>query len=263
MVTREVSCAPAEDGEPAPDCETDGECLASLELPPPLPCDGLAREDARRGLPAEVTARDRLPLRKPPTFADPDGEMSELVEEVDDCLLETCRFAAIEAWLKARFVGEKAASTALGGLPWPAAVVDIGGKPRRGAPLFHTLLCACGRVPACPELAGLPGVEADGRGGWSWAEEGGRWLIETARALEVLVAVVVAARSQWRCVGEETVRVRSQSAVSRFGLRGRGCTGAFGLARGHCWLQTPRCLSYLGKHKMRNDEHENELQALE
>lgn len=75
-MTREVSwvpalCGPAEEGEPAVDCESDGDCLASREVPAPLPlplppCNGLAREDARRGLPADVTVRDRLPLWTPP-----------------------------------------------------------------------------------------------------------------------------------------------------------------------------------------------------
>lgn len=45
----------------------------------------------------EVTARDRLPLRMPPTCAEPDGDTSEVVDEVDDGLLVTWRFAAREA----------------------------------------------------------------------------------------------------------------------------------------------------------------------
>ena len=198
-MTREVSCAPAlcgpaEKGEPAVDCEREGECRASREVPAPLPpaCDGLAREDARRGLPAEVTARDRLPLRMPLTCAEPEGDMSEFVDEVEDCLLVTCRFAASEAWLKAWLVGEKAVSLALGGLAWLDVPVAIGVRPRRDAPLFHTLLCCCGRVPGCPELAGLPVLDVGGKGGLL-AEEGGRWLIETARTLGELCAGGVAA----------------------------------------------------------------------
>ena len=80
MITRLVSCPaepPAlygpvdETGEPVVESESDGECLTSREPPVPLPatpppaCDAderLAREEARRGLPVEVTARDLLPL---------------------------------------------------------------------------------------------------------------------------------------------------------------------------------------------------------
>lgn len=101
-MTREVSCPPVlpDEGEAAVDCEREGECRASREiaaalLPPPW--EGLARVDARRGLLAEVTARDRLPLRMPPTCAEPEGEASELVEEVDDCLLVPCLLAASAA----------------------------------------------------------------------------------------------------------------------------------------------------------------------
>lgn len=91
VVTREVSCVlgpPEDDGEPAVDCEREGECLASREVLAPL---GLAREDASRGLrlPADVTALERLPLRMPLTCAEPGGEMRELVEEVDDWRLVT------------------------------------------------------------------------------------------------------------------------------------------------------------------------------
>lgn len=81
--------------------------------------------------------------------------------------------------MKEWFVGEKAVSLLLGG-PLPVA---IGVRPRRGAPLFHTLLCCCRRVPDCPELAGLPVLEVGGKGGLL-ADEGGRWLIGTAHALE-------------------------------------------------------------------------------
>lgn len=57
-------------GDPRVDAESEGECLANREeAPPPLtppvrPCDTsdkLASEEARRGLPVEVGARERWP----------------------------------------------------------------------------------------------------------------------------------------------------------------------------------------------------------
>ena len=86
-----------ETGEPVVDSESEGECLTRREPPPPLPaipppaCDAdakLAMEDARRGLPAEVTALDRL-WNWPVACPEPDGETSELFEDVEDCLLVT------------------------------------------------------------------------------------------------------------------------------------------------------------------------------
>lgn len=79
MTTKLVSCPrpPAlcgpvdETGEPVVESDSEGECLTSRDPPAPLPvalqlgCDAedkLAIEDARRGLLAEVTARDRVPL---------------------------------------------------------------------------------------------------------------------------------------------------------------------------------------------------------
>ena len=65
-------CGPLDDtGEAAVDSDSEGECRTSLEPPVTLPeelppaCGGedrLASEDVNRGLPVEVTARERLPL---------------------------------------------------------------------------------------------------------------------------------------------------------------------------------------------------------
>lgn len=101
--------------------------------------------------------------------------------------------------MKVWCVGEKPVSLALGGLAegWLVVLlVEIGVRPRRGAPLFHTLPCdGCGRVPGAPELAGLSVLEGDAVGGL-WAEEGERWLIETARTLDWSSAYVGVARAQ-------------------------------------------------------------------
>lgn len=97
--------------------------------------------------------------------------MSELVEDVEDCrLLATCRFAASEALLNAKLVGENAVSPELGGLACPGGAVDMGVKPRRELPLFQTLLCCCWPRALCcdPELAVV-----DGRGGLLAEEDGG------------------------------------------------------------------------------------------
>ena len=88
-------CGPPEDetGEVVLESETEGECrtkreplAAAPEVLAPV-CDSdemLAIDEDKRGLPAAVTARERLPL---PTC--PVGEASELVEEVEDCRLVT------------------------------------------------------------------------------------------------------------------------------------------------------------------------------
>lgn len=91
-------------------------------------------------------------------------------------------------------VGEKAVSLALGGRAWPELVVEMGVRPRRDAPPVHTLLCAGGRVPDCPEPVGLLLAVGAAEGGLLAAEEGGRWLIETAHASESVLADVVGAR---------------------------------------------------------------------
>lgn len=77
VVTRLVSWLDAppppeeETGEPTVEAESDGECLTSRDVPPPPPrplappCesdDKLASEEARRGLPELVTARERCPV---------------------------------------------------------------------------------------------------------------------------------------------------------------------------------------------------------
>ena len=91
-----------ETGDVVVDSEREGEWRtklprAPLVTPPEVlapGCDAeerLAMEEDRRGLPVDVTARERLllwwcPLGSP----DPDGgEASELVEEVDECRLVT------------------------------------------------------------------------------------------------------------------------------------------------------------------------------
>ena len=92
--------APEDDtGEVVLERETEGECRTKrVPLVPPTPppvalppgCDAderLASEEDKRGLPADVTGRDRLPLPSCPV-ARP-GEASELVEEVDDWRLVT------------------------------------------------------------------------------------------------------------------------------------------------------------------------------
>lgn len=94
-------------------------------------------------------------------------------------------------------VGEKAVSLALGGLAGLAPPVEIGVRPRREAPLFHTLVDGSGRGLGCPELVGSLVLLGAGRGGLL-AAEGGRWLIETARTSDWLFADVVAARRECR-----------------------------------------------------------------
>ena len=78
------------------DRESEGECLARRDEPPPaLPRpaeDKLARDAARRGLPAAVALRERLP--RGPT--EPGGETNELADDVEDCRLVIWRFAATE-----------------------------------------------------------------------------------------------------------------------------------------------------------------------
>lgn len=74
-------------GDPAPlDSERAGECRAKRDGPPPaLPApadDKLASDAARRGLPAAVALRERLPEYRGP--AEPDGETNELADEVED-----------------------------------------------------------------------------------------------------------------------------------------------------------------------------------
>jgi hypothetical protein len=142
-------------GEAAVDSDSDGEFRTSREPPVPLPealppaCGGedkLAREEAKRGLPVEVTARERLPLCNCPLARpDPAGEASELVDEVDDCRLVTWRLAAAAAWFRAEaeLVGEKAARSGLslevGARVCPELAVDMGVRPRREVCLlpFH------------------------------------------------------------------------------------------------------------------------------
>lgn len=86
-------CEPVgEAGDPALlERDRAGECRARREVPPPAlaaPADDkLARDAARRGLPAAVAFRERLPVWKGPT--EPDGETNELADEVDDWRLAT------------------------------------------------------------------------------------------------------------------------------------------------------------------------------
>ena len=93
-------CGPVDEtGEPVVESESDGECLTSRGPPAPLPvalqlgCDAddrLAMEDARRGLLAEVIARERLPpWNGAVAWPEVGGEIRELFEEVDECLLVT------------------------------------------------------------------------------------------------------------------------------------------------------------------------------
>ena len=61
--------------------------------------------------------------------------MRELLDEVEECLLPTCRFAVTADWLKVKLVGEKVARDGLplelGGRGCPALAVEMGVKPRR------------------------------------------------------------------------------------------------------------------------------------
>jgi hypothetical protein len=68
--------------------EIEGECRARREGPPAAlatPTDRLAREDVNRGLPEGAIVRTFRELGC--------GEMNELVDEVEDCRLVTCRWA--------------------------------------------------------------------------------------------------------------------------------------------------------------------------
>lgn len=93
-------CVPVGDaGDPALlDRESEGECRARRDEPPPalpMPADDkLARDAARRGLPAAVALRERLLVCRGPT--EPDGETNELADDVEDCRLAIWRLAATE-----------------------------------------------------------------------------------------------------------------------------------------------------------------------
>ena len=112
--------------------------------------------------------------------------MSELLEEVEDCLLVTWRFAVTAAaLLKVRLVGEANAardglSPALVGLVSPALVVEMGVRPRRE---LWRLVLAVFQADVCDLVLREPDEEVVGfvpaRGSLA-GEEGGR-LIDTVR----------------------------------------------------------------------------------
>ena len=185
--------------------DRDGECLASRALPetalpvPALGCDAdakLAREEASRGLLADVTALERLPPPNAPVvWLEPGGEANEVEEEFDDCLLVTCRFAPTAAALNVRLVGDP--KTAREGLPLElparsslALPVAMGGMPRRTVcrlpPVFHADVCGLVLLELGGPAVGC-GLET---GSVGMAEEGGR-LIDTARTSEVSAAVEI------------------------------------------------------------------------
>ncbi len=109
--------------------------------------------------------------------------MSELLEEVEECLLVTWRFADTADWLK-RLVGEKVARDGLPlkleGRACPVVAVEIGVRPRRELWRLLLLLHADGgplvlRGPEDEVVGFAVGKEE------SFAEEGGGWLIDTTR----------------------------------------------------------------------------------
>lgn len=132
-------------GDPVVDSDSDGDALANLEVPPPLPntpppCDPEdkpAAEEARCGLPEVGIFRERA---DDSNCADedccevgPNGENSEEVDEADECRLETWRPARGCVDVKAEFVGEKALREGLWleVLDLEANPVEIGVRPRR------------------------------------------------------------------------------------------------------------------------------------
>lgn len=106
--------------------------------------------------------------------------MKELVEEVEECLLETWRLTEMAVWLKEKLVGEKVARDGLppelGGRACPALAVEMGVRPRRELWRLVLLLQAdvCPLALRAPDGAVVGVVLGKEE---SIAEEGGGWLI--------------------------------------------------------------------------------------